>query len=243
MQLILDNHNHTISSGHAYSTIKEIAEEAARRGIKAISITDHGPRIPGSCHRMHFLSLSSLPDYICGVRVFPGAEVNILNEAGEVDLDERALKRLTTVIASFHPHCNEGGDIATNTNSLLAVMDNRFINIIGHPGDPRFMLDIEKVVEKAAITNTAIEINNTACDPDCNKYPSFPYLKEIIKECIRKNVSLSFGSDSHFYTEVGDFHFAEPLIDELGIPEHLIINYSIDGYMDFVNKKRSTLNV
>ncbi|MCX7658918.1 MAG: PHP domain-containing protein, partial [Oscillospiraceae bacterium] len=43
MRIVVDSHTHTISSGHAYSTIQEIAREAAGRGIEMVAITDHGP--------------------------------------------------------------------------------------------------------------------------------------------------------------------------------------------------------
>ena len=42
-----DLHTHTIASGHAYSTINEIAAEAARRQLRLIGMTDHGPALPG----------------------------------------------------------------------------------------------------------------------------------------------------------------------------------------------------
>ena len=51
MQLIpkLDVHTHTIVSGHAYSTMQEMAREAAERGLKILGITEHAPGIPGTC--------------------------------------------------------------------------------------------------------------------------------------------------------------------------------------------------
>ena len=50
MKLLLDMHNHTIASGHAYSTIQEIAAEANKKGLKYVGITDHGPKMPGGPH-------------------------------------------------------------------------------------------------------------------------------------------------------------------------------------------------
>ena len=239
MKFVVDNHNHTLASGHAYSTIKEIIEEGKSKGLEAISITDHAPGFPESCGRMHFLSLPTSPEYILGVRMLPGVELNILNEAGDLDLEERVLKRLTTVIASIHTHCYDSDSTEQNTNAYLNVMKNPYVNIIGHPGDPKFLFDYEKVVACAAENCVAIEINSTMGDPVCNKYPGFVNLKEIVKECIKKNAFLSFGSDSHIFPEVGDFRYTLPLIEELGIPEHLILNTSVQKYLDFVAKRRS----
>lgn len=53
---ILDAHCHTISSGHAYSTVTECAKAASEKGLKLIAITDHAPKMPGSCGFLHFKS-------------------------------------------------------------------------------------------------------------------------------------------------------------------------------------------
>ena len=39
MQPLFDLHTHTIASGHAYSTLKENIEEAAKIGLKALGIS------------------------------------------------------------------------------------------------------------------------------------------------------------------------------------------------------------
>ena len=44
-----DLHTHTIASGHAYNTIREMARAAADKGLKALGITEHAlPSSPGS---------------------------------------------------------------------------------------------------------------------------------------------------------------------------------------------------
>ena len=47
-----DLHTHTIASGHAYNTIREMARAAADKGLKALGITEHAPKLPGTCHRV-----------------------------------------------------------------------------------------------------------------------------------------------------------------------------------------------
>ena len=44
-----DLHTHTIASGHAYSTIKEMAIAAEEKGIRLLGITEHSKGMPGSC--------------------------------------------------------------------------------------------------------------------------------------------------------------------------------------------------
>ena len=45
MKIVVDTHTHTLASGHAYSTIQEMAIEAAKNNIEAFAVTDHGPAI------------------------------------------------------------------------------------------------------------------------------------------------------------------------------------------------------
>lgn len=49
MKTQLDVHTHTVASGHAYSSLQEMAQAAADKGLKILGITEHGPGIPGTC--------------------------------------------------------------------------------------------------------------------------------------------------------------------------------------------------
>ena len=49
MNYEVDVHTHTIASGHAYSTIQEMAAAAAEKGLKVLGITEHAPLMPGTC--------------------------------------------------------------------------------------------------------------------------------------------------------------------------------------------------
>ena len=49
-----DLHTHTIASGHAYNTIREMARAAADKGLKALGITEHAPRAAGNLPQVLF---------------------------------------------------------------------------------------------------------------------------------------------------------------------------------------------
>ena len=138
----LDMHIHSVSSGHAYSTITENARYAAQIGMEAIGITDHAPMMPGSCGHIHFLNLKVLPEYIEGVRVYKGIELNITDSAGRVDksISKGILRRLDYAIASLHIPCMEPLSAEENTAALCNAMENEFIKIIGHPGDHSYYI-------------------------------------------------------------------------------------------------------
>ena len=42
-----DLHMHSVMSGHAFGTIRELAFSASERGLQLIGVTEHGPGIPG----------------------------------------------------------------------------------------------------------------------------------------------------------------------------------------------------
>lgn len=49
MKYVLDAHTHTIASGHAYSTIREMAKAASEKGLELLGITEHSMKMPGTC--------------------------------------------------------------------------------------------------------------------------------------------------------------------------------------------------
>ena len=43
---VLDLHTHTIVSGHAYSTLREMAKAASDKGAGAVGNLEHAPKMP-----------------------------------------------------------------------------------------------------------------------------------------------------------------------------------------------------
>ena len=63
MKIELDVHTHTIASGHAFSTLQEMAQAAADKGLKVLGITEHSPGGPGTCHPIYLRRLCMVPAY------------------------------------------------------------------------------------------------------------------------------------------------------------------------------------
>lgn len=101
MRLIADLHTHTIASTHAYSTLQENVAAAAKQGLAAVAITDHGVTMPGAPGRWYFQNLSMLPRYIDGVMVLRGQETNIIDYEGNVDQQADCIHDLDWLIAPF----------------------------------------------------------------------------------------------------------------------------------------------
>ena len=101
MKIIADTHAHTLVSGHAYSTIREMAAAAARRGMKVQALTEHAPEMPGTCGLYYFQNLDVIPREISGVKMLFGAELNIMDTSGTVDLPEQVCREMDIVVASI----------------------------------------------------------------------------------------------------------------------------------------------
>ena len=50
MKIAIDTHTHSVASGHAYSTVEELAKGARKHGLKGFVLTDNGPGMPGGAH-------------------------------------------------------------------------------------------------------------------------------------------------------------------------------------------------
>ena len=237
----IDMHTHTISSGHAYSTISENARYAYSRGIEYLGMTDHAPNMPGSCGALHFLNLKVIPDYIEGVRVLKGIELNIMDVEGNTDKSIRKsiLKRLDIAIASLHIPCIKPSNIEENTMALVNAIKKDYVNIIGHIGDPRYEFDIKKVVSASRDYSTLLEVNNSSFDPHNGRAGGEEMVIEVLKECKKQAVPIILGSDAHYYSYVGHFERCEKVLEKAEFPEELVINRSTKEFDEFLKIKRN----
>ena len=236
MKIVADLHTHTVASGHAYSTVNELALAAAEKGLRGLALTDHGPALPGGPPRSHFGALRHIPPSIAGVRIFHGAEVNILNREGWLDLDDALLSELDFVLAGLHEGCGFcGRGIELNTRALLAVMENPRVSCIAHPGNPVFPLRHEEIVRGAFATGTALEINNSSLG--LSRQGSNGNCGEIARLCAAIGTRVVVGSDAHIAQGVGNFAAALELIGKAGIAEEQVVNASWERLLAFLKRE------
>ena len=237
-----DTHTHTIASGHAYNTITEMVRSAADKGLKALAITDHTPGVPGhefpgTMEEIYFRNTIVIPEELFGVRVLMGAEVNILN-GGAIDLSERALRRQNIVIASIHGQCYEDEGIEKNTAAILKVLENPYVDILGHPDGSNWPLDYEQVIAKAAETGTIIELNeNSDRDPGLRRNSRENRITYIAL-CKKYGVPVAIGSDAHFMDVVGQHEHNEKILEESSFPMELVMNTSADRLIDYLKSRK-----
>ncbi len=233
----LDVHTHTTASGHAFSSLQEMVRAAADKGLDILGITEHGPSIPGTCNPLYFRNLHVVPRIMYGVHLLLGAELNILNTNGDVDLGEEHLKYMDIRIAGIHGQCWQGGSREENTHGLIETIRNPWINIISHPGDGTADLDFEPIVLAAGEAHTLLEINSSSMTPIRRKLSARPNNLEILRLCRKHGVPVILGSDAHISFAVADYTYALPLLEETNFPDELVMNDKPDFFLEYTGIK------
>ena len=230
----LDVHTHTIMSGHAYSTMQEMVTAAQQKHLDILGITEHAPGIPGTCHPIYFRNLHVVPRQYDGLRLLLGAELNILDTKGTLDLDEYYYRKLDLRIAGIHLLCWEGGTIEENTQGMINAIRNPWTQIISHPGDGTAELLFEPIVLAAKETKTLLEINNSSLNPVRKKETALKNNLEILRLCKRYEVPVILSSDAHISYAIADYSFIWPLLQETDFPDELIMNYSPERFLAYL---------
>lgn len=242
MKPLIDVHTHTIASGHAYSTLIEMVSEAQNRGLKIFGITEHTPALPGACHSIYFRNLHVVPRQWGDMRLLLGAELNIINSKGDIDLEDEFFPMLDIRIAGIHKLCWENGTAEENTEGMIRVIQNPWINFISHPGDGTAELNFEPIVIAAKEHNTLLEINNSSLNPVRGKtHKSIPNNIEILNLCKKYEVPVILGSDAHITFDIANYDNILPLLNETEFPEELIINDKPNAFIKLLEKKGNEL--
>jgi DNA polymerase (family 10) len=113
-----------------------MAEAAIARGYEFLAITDHSKSqaiANGlSVERLlaHVKEIRKVADRLKKIKLLAGSEVDILVD-GRLDYEDAVLKELDFVVAS--PHVSLKQDEAKATDRIVRAIENRYVNVIGHP--------------------------------------------------------------------------------------------------------------
>lgn len=234
MKYVLDCHTHTLVSGHAYNTIREMAQAAAAANLALLAITEHAPSMPGTCNTFYFDNLRILDRNAYAVPLLFGSELNILDIDGTVDLPQDLMEKLDINIASLHPPCFGFSSKKDCTNSILNVMKNPAVHIIGHLDDGRFPLDYDVIAKAAKEHHTLLEVNNSSLLPTGFRLHAKENYAVMLKACEKYDTSVILNSDAHADIYVGRHDMSGALLKELDFPEDLVVNTSVDKLKKFL---------
>ena len=233
--LVADLHMHTLMSGHAFGTIREMAMGAAERNLQLIGITEHGPGLPGACDPIYYLNFRAAPRKLYNVEILYGCEVNICT-GGTLSLGRRYLDALDYAIAGIHGFCYENEGAAKNTDSIIKCMADPKVRFISHPDDSRYPIDYPALVQGAKEYGVALEVNNSSLSPISFRPGCLENYRRMLPLCMEYGVPVIVDSDAHDPDAVGDFSLAINLLDEVGFDQDLILNTDVQKVKQFLLK-------
>jgi putative hydrolase len=241
VRLLADLHTHSISSGHAYSTVTELARGAKRAGLELIAITDHGPACPGGAHPWHFWNLKVLPSAIGGVRLLKGVEANPApEESSGLDLPDLILEVLDFVAVGFHPLAGfDERDVARNTDAMVRAIANPNVDMVTHPGNiAEFPVDVDAVVAAAVTHDVILELNDHSFEATGSRGRTSADEREFARRALVAGARVAIGSDAHYHMKVGGFERAVGVAEELGFTREDIVNRDAASVLEFLTSKR-----
>jgi DNA polymerase (family 10) len=180
------------------ATIEEMARAARQFGLDYIAITDHTKSLAlaGGLGGDELLEqaerIAALNDRLEGMRILSSAEVNILKD-GSLDIASNVLDKLDIVGAAIHSHFSL--PMESQTERLVSAAKNPSVDILFHPTGrlinrrDGYQLDIEKVIDVAADTGTALEIDA--------HYDRLDLRDDHVRMAVKKGVKLTIDSDAH----------------------------------------------
>jgi len=207
------------------NSIEEMAEAARKLGHHYIAITDHSKAVTvanGLDEKRaaaHIKKIHSLSEKELGIRVFAGAEVDILKD-GELDYSDEILSQLDVVVCSVHSYMNL--DRVAMTERYLAAIENSYTQIVAHPTGrlllrrDAFDYDMEKVLDACAKHGVAME---------CNSYPDRLDLKDVyLRMCKERNVKVVISTDAHTTTNLSFIRYGVTMARRGWLEKKNVIN-------------------
>lgn len=231
--LKIDLHIHTTCSGHAYGTFYDIVREAMRKEMTMIGISDHGPSLDGTSGKIHFHMGKRKPKFE-NLRVLWGCEANIIDEQGNLDIDEEIQNKLDYIIVGLHTSTSyEDLGKKRNTDALKRALANPKVKFFAHPTHQGFDVDYEELVRFGIMHNVIPELNLSYLRYKADGY-NFVKFQNLIKIVKEMGFKLILNSDAHFIHEVGDDSILEKHWKKLGLTKDLIINNNSEELCDFL---------
>lgn len=149
------------------ASIEEMHAAAGEMGYAYIAVTDHSPSLKiagGLSPERLALQVEQIKKMrqAGGCHIFTGSEVDILSD-GSLDFPDEILAGLDLVIASVHSNFRQGR--SEMTARICRAMEHPSVQAIGHPtgrligSRGGYDVDVERLIDKAAETGTALEIN------------------------------------------------------------------------------------
>lgn len=232
-------HCHSTYSDGSLS-IEELALACQDAGYSYVGLTDHSQTaayaggLTADDLQRQSDEVDAVNAKLKGIRVLKSVEADIL-ATGPLDFDDAVLARLDFVIGSVHTRFSLSRE--EMTARILAAMDNPYLSIIGHPTGRLLLtrepypLDLSAVIEKAARTGVAIEINADPHRLDLD----WRYLREARAAGVR----ISLGADAHNRAGLRNVDYGLAMARKAWLTRDDLLNtLSVDEFLQAVRARR-----
>ncbi|MDH5804696.1 MAG: DNA polymerase/3'-5' exonuclease PolX [Gemmatimonadota bacterium] len=223
------------------STVKDWAVAAKELGYQYVGITDHsvaalyaGGLVPDAIEKQHS-EIDAVNEEFEDVRILKGIEVDIL-ENGALDYSPEIREQFDFVIASVHNRFNQ--DQEAMTARILRAMDDPTMTILGHPtgrlllSREPYAMDLDRIFEKAAANNIAVEIN---ADPQ-----RLDLDWRFIRNAVSYGVTISIGADAHSTSGMSNMELGVGIARKGWLtPDQVLNTLSLEDFLSRIATRRS----
>ncbi len=234
MKIVADLHTHTIASGHAYGTIREMMAAAKEKNLELLGISEHAPGIPGTTDPFYYENLKVIPREIYGVQLLHGCELNVMNDLSP-SLPERLMQKLDYAIIGIHGVCYTDAGKEKNTDNLIHYMKQEKVHFVSHPDDDHTPLNYERLVIAAKENEIALEVNNSSLVKKESRLNCYENYRTMLELCMKYQVPIIVSSDAHDPSWVAEHTLALQMLEDYGFDENLVLNTSVDKIKKFIH--------
>ena len=234
-----DLHMHTTWSDGAQS-LEEMVNKARDKGYEYIAITDHSKflQVANGLNEERLLrqqeDIRVLNEKYNDIHIFSGIEMDILPD-GSLDFSDEFLKELDFVIASIHSSFSQSQDQIMKR--LYNALENPYVSLIAHPTGRMigrrdgYQPDLEKLIQKAKETNTALEINANPNRLDLSA--------KWIRRAQEEGVTLAINTDAHNYSMLEHMEYGIGVAKRGWAHKETVMNtWPLDQLMQYFNRNK-----
>ncbi|WP_156292046.1 DNA polymerase/3'-5' exonuclease PolX [Oceanobacillus salinisoli] len=235
-----DLHMHTTYSDGAQS-LEEMVQQARQKGYSYLAITDHSKylRVANGLDEVRLRKqreeIYKLNEKHRDIHIFAGVEMDILPD-GSLDFSDEFLREMDFVIGAIHSSFKQSEEQIMDR--LYAALENPYVSLIAHPTGrligrrDGYQVDVERLIEKAKQTNTALEINANPNRLDLSA--------EWVRKAQEAGVLLAINTDAHSYQMLGHMNYGVGTARRGWIHKDTVINtWDKEKLISYFNRNKS----
>ncbi len=236
-----DLHVHSTWSGDGRSSLEDMVAAASARGLEYIAMTEHGENLAiNGLSRDEIaaeaVELEQLREHYPDLTILQGSELNI-GPDGSLDYDMGLLMDLDWCVASVHSHFDLPA--AQQTERVLQAIRHPAVNAIGHLTGrrigrrPGIEVDFDAILDAAASTGTALEINSHL---DRLDVPA-----DLIRRARdRDDVRWVISTDSHHTAEFANIRWGVANARRGWVTAERVVNtLPVEQFLEWAGRKRA----